>query len=232
MAVDETASPFLLASNEARVGTARWYGKVVIAADAIFIIESEEARAHDLFELFDFAADVVLPRRELPATNYIQIPESVRNHPAWPASSEASGCKVVIVPRNAVELLYHRRGKLEVRLMVSNVDVAIMHGRFGGGRIKAYLASAGWPLIWDNEEINLPHQSASLLRSKARVGMFKSPRLGQGLIASGLVIGSLPMLLQFVRNLDRDLVSVLTFVGWGLGAALVFFGWTALRRGL
>jgi hypothetical protein len=222
------ASQFLLAGNESRVGTVRWWGDVVIGEEAIYIVQGQRARGRSILALFELIADRVLPKEELLGGSYLQIPEAIRNHPAWPVRGSADS-RVLIIPRDAVDLIHHQRGKLEVRLIFNGIEIAIDHGRLGGGAVKSFLQATGWPLIWDKKLINISAESAARARKSAKP--LRVPYISYTTIACGFALGVLPMLLMLLRNVDKDLISTLYFVGLIGGVSLILFGWVAQRRG-
>src|ERR1700722_17113480 len=189
---------FLLAGNEARVGTVRSWGYVVLARDAIYIFQEIPARGLKYFMPFALLADYLLPRREIAGGSYAEIPQAARTDPAWPVDGDP-GCRVLIIPRSAVEFIYHRSRRLEARFYFSGIDISIPHGRFGANRLKTFLSAAGWPLIWNRELINIPSTSRVLLETKARGRIFPTPWIGVATMTSGFVIAALPMLMFLVR---------------------------------
>ena len=222
---------YLQAGNEFRVGTQRWWGDAVVGRDAIYLLQSAPARGRKVFAPFEQVADRLLPSRSLAAGPVNQIPESVRTDPHWPV--RASGHRAaLVIPRNEVAFLYHERGKLETRLVFRDVEVAIPHGRFGGGRVREFAEAAGWPMFWDGRAINLPDRSPRQLREQVRTLRFGRPTLSYSVITIGFILGASPIALQFARGLNADLVSTLWLTAWIAAAVLLLFGWVALRRGL
>jgi hypothetical protein len=221
----------LLAGNESRVGTTRWWGNVVLGRDAIFIFQEIPARGRKFFIPFELLADYLLPRREIVGGSYAEIPQTVRTDAEWPVRDDPC-CPVLIVPRSAVKFIHHRNRRLEARFYFSGIDIAIPHGRFGDKRLKTFLAAAGWPLIWNGELINIPSDSGVLLATKSRGRIFPTPWISVATMTAGFVIAAVPMLLYLVPRMDQNLLSDLYGTGWILGILLIMFGAVALRRGI
>lgn len=230
MATTPSAPAFLLAGCEFRIGTAPWWGDAIISPDAIFLLQTRPAKLRSYLAIAEQLVDRVLPSRTLPAKPYAAIPESVRGDAQWPARRD-SYRGALIVPRRAVPFLYHERGKLDVRFVFDGVEIAIVHGRFGGRRVRAFAAAAGWPLFWDGVAANVPGRSEQQLRADAVALRLRRRHVSHVVIAAGFVLGTVPMSLELVPGLNRDLVSTLWGTGWIVGVALVLFGYLALRRG-
>jgi hypothetical protein len=229
MSSPSSSSPFLRAGNEARIGTTRWWGDVIFSADSIYIFQSQPARLRSFGAIFEALADRLLPRHEL-STPPTQIPDSVRNHPDWPARD--SSVPVLIIPRDSVEFLHHQRRTLELRFIFCGVEIAIPHGRFGGRSFYNFLAASGWPMIWDDRPINLAPDSAATSRAKLRAKPFRTPHISYSLITGGFLFAILPMSLTLLRNIDKSFRNNLYFACLIFGVSLILFGWVALRRGL
>ena len=231
MSTTPTDPAYLHAGSEFRVGTGRWWGDAVIGADAIYLLQGAPARGRKVMAVFEVLADRLLPARTLPAGPVDDVPASVRADPGWPVRSSAH-VGAVIVPKDEVPFLLHERGKLETRFAFRGVEVAIPHGRFGAARVKAFAEAHGWPMFWDGTPLNVPGRSPQQLRSESRSPPFGRPTVSYAAITAGFVLGAAPMLLELAPNLDRDLVSTLWLTSWLTGAAVLLFGWVALRRGL
>jgi hypothetical protein len=224
------SSTFLLASNEFRVGTVRYWGEAVIGEDAIYLFQERRARGRSFVVLIEALADRILPVRQFLGESYAAVPEAIRNHPEWPVQRDVS-CPVFVVPRAAIDFLHHKKGTLVVRFNFSGIDVAIYHGRFGGGTIRSFIKSTGWPAFWDNELVNADETLAIRRQANESVRQLGAPTLSYLIIGGGFLIGILPIYLLTLRMFDHGPLENLMFVCWIISVLLIFFGWIALRRG-
>ena len=87
-------------------------------------------------------------------------------------------------------------------------------------------------MFWDGVPANLPGRSKRQLREEYASLPFGRPYISYATLTSGFLLGALPVALQFLRNVDPNLVSALWMAAWVGGVALILFGWVALRRGL
>ena len=230
MTPDESSQRFLNAGDEFRVGTARWWGDAVMSEDAIYLLQRQPARGRGLAAAFEVLADRLLPRRSLAGSAYVEIPDAIRSHAAWPAR-QTDYVAVVVVPKQEVAFLHHERGKLETRFIFKGVEIAIGHGRFGGKRVREFAEAARWPMLWDGEPVNLQDRSKRQLDEEVRALPFGRPVISYATITSGFLLGVLPMLLAAFPRMNQDVVNTLWIAGWLAAVALILFGWVALRRG-
>lgn len=231
MATEKGGSAFLVAGNDCRVGSVRYLGDAIIASDAIYIFQDRRARLRSFVRPFEIMVDRLLPQKELPGAAYVSIPESVRNNPNWPVRKD-SGRPVLIIPRKSVEPLYHPKGSLEVRLIYSGTEVVLHHGRFGGKKIRDFLETTGWPVVWDNQPVNIPQGSPLAEQAKVTQKSFRSPKLSYTLIGLGFPLATIPLFLaSIVPKYEQELVGSLAMVTLIIGAGLILFGWVAGRRG-
>jgi len=225
---DSRSSPdFLVAANESRVGTVCWVGDVIISKNAIYIFQEKELRSDNPLGVFiELLADLLFKRTTLRGGAYDDIPQDVRNHPAWPKRKSVS-CPVLVVPQNTRAVMHHVKGTLSVRSVHGQTEFAIPHGRFGGDRIKAFLQANGWPMIWDGEQFNSTSPGEPLVAPPLR-----KPYVSYSMIAGGFFLAIAPMLFYVLPPIDRDLSSTLSLTGLIGGLLLLMIGWIGSLRGV
>jgi hypothetical protein len=231
----ELTSRYFEAAGNSRVGTEHWSGPVIIGPEATYILQERRSQLYRRFalvgELLHWLTERALPRRELMGQPYSELPASVRTHRDWPVSKLTS-CPIVMIPCDQVETIYHKRGYLEVRLTFAGIAVSISHGRLNAKHIREFLWSAGWPMVWDDDRLNLPVNTSlpGLLQERAR--LFRMPPVALRFISIGALVAIVPFFIYYVPQVNEVLAGAVACTGLVVGLFLILFGGVALSRGV
>lgn len=203
---------------------------VVIGAEAVYVIKEavvETSAPGPVLGLLEAAANAALPRRrELETRSYTDLAESVRNHPNWPFRDAVPYGRVLMVPRDAVQVVRHTFGAHEVDLEFADTPIAIAFGDFGGWRVKRLLIAKGWPLRWSGRYHNLtPEQVAALPKPRSRP-------IGWSLVGLSFLLIAMSMSYELWPQNYKERLDYL-FIACFLGAFVALgFAMVAIKKGL